>query len=535
MSTEKNRGHGLKFHSKTIAEQMNASGLNEILNIVEEIDFVQIYHLDKPEKLKEFENLQRCLRSEGLEKHYKKIRNELAGFEPDNESKVIIIVLQLLELLESKNCRIGLFEDGQYRIFSPKNGYWTKIDKSLISLFLCDVAERSGLERADSLKKNTRELLVLHFNEHAYTPMPAKSVDKILVCLENGTYEISNDFVGLREHRASDMLFNKLPFSYTEEARCPMFLSFLERCLPEENARKALAEISAYPLYPQLNLEKAAVLQGPGRTGKSTYQNILVSLYGEENVCNYALASLCSLGATSDYNRARLPDYILNYSSEMGAKGCDSNMVKKMISREPVEARNPYGKSFTIRNYCPMMFNVNELPPMENTSAFWWRFEIFKFSIVIPDSEIDPDFAKKIIETELSGVFNWLLDGLHRLMKNRKLTVSKMCRVAKDNLRKENDPVASFLYEEGYVATMEDFVNSTQLFNEFTEYCKENNLKSKLMSRTTFLRRLEELKVVVNRNAPNHQYRVYCAKSKSKTKNYDNDIAKMFGLSDCDE
>lgn len=530
------RKKGLRFRSESIEEQMASSGLEQIVKLVNKLDFEAIYYEDRPEIMKRILNLRSCLHSEGLENQYGRIREELKTFEVDDEIKEITIVLKLLEILESQNYRIGLFEDGNYRIYTPKTEYWAKLNKSLISHFLCDVAERSGLNRAVSLKKNTRELLLDHFNLHAFIPMPTKSVDKVLICLENGTYEISNDFVGLREHRASDMLFNKLPFQYIEGAKCPMFIKFLEKCLPEEDARMALAEISAYPLYPQLNLEKVAVLQGPGRTGKSTFQNIIVSLYGQDNVCSYALASLCSPSATSDYNRARLPDYLLNYSSEMGAKGCDTNLVKKMISREQVEARHPYGKSFMVKDYCPMMFNVNELPPMENTSAFWWRFEMFPFHNVVKDSEINPDFASEIIANELPGVFNWLLVGLHRLMTNRKLTYSKLCSEAKDRLRKENDPVASFLEDMGYEPSRDDYVFSTTLFNEFTEFCKENNYKSKLMSRTTFLRRIEENKIYVNRNAPNHQYRVYCTKiNKSTANQYDNDITKMFGLSDCIE
>lgn len=530
------RKRGLGFRSESIAEQMTSTGLDQIVELVDELDFELIYYEGHPAVLKRILNLRSCLLSEGLENQHGNIQEDLKKFVVDNESKVIIIVLKLLELLESQNYRIGLFEDGNYRIYTPKTEYWVRLNKSLISHFLCDVAERSGLNRAISLKKHIRESLTDHFNEHAFTPMPTKSVDKVLVCLENGTYEISNDFVGLREHRASDMLFNKLPFRYIEGATCPKFIDFLEKCLPEEEARMALAEISAYPLYPQLNLEKSAVLQGPGRTGKSTFQNIIISLYGQDNVCSYALASLCSPGATSDYNRARLPDYLLNYSSEMGAKGCDTNLVKKMISREQVEARHPYGKSFMVKDYCPMMFNVNELPPMENTSAFWWRFEMFPFHKVIKDSEINPDFASEIIANELPGVFNWLLDGLRRLMMNRKLTYSKLCADAKDRLRKENDSVASFLEEVGYVATGDDYVLSTVLFNEFTAFCKDNNYKSKFMSRTTFLRRIEENKIFVDRNAPNHQYRVYCTKvNKHIHHQFDNDITKMFGLPDCNE
>ena len=532
---KKKNEDALNFRTDSISEIMETSGLNRILNEVEEINFAKVYYSDNPDMIKEIENLERCLRSEGLEKHYKEIRAKLKSMEPDDESKVIIVVLSLLRTLEEQNLRLAYFEDGIYRIYTPELKYWKKLSDHIISHFLCEVAERSGFKRSDALKKRIREMLVDHFKEHAYSPIPKKSIDSVSINLQNGTYVISNEFTGLREHRPTDYHFNILPFSYVEGATCPMFMKFIETSLPEKEAINALAEISAYPLYPQLKLEIAGVLQGPGRTGKSTFQAILISLYGKENVGSFTLTSLCSPAASSNYNRALLTDYLLNYSSEMGGQGCDPNMVKKVISREQVEARFPYGKPFMISEYCPIMFNVNDLPLLENTSALWRRLKFFPFYVVVPPEQVDIEFANKIILTELPGVFNWLLEGLKRLMTNKRITESKLCQSIKDALRRDNDPVASFIAEYGYKSSSDQYEHSVSLFKEFQQFCEECNLKSRQMSRTTFLRRLEENGIKVDRKAPNHQYRVYCEKIESKTKNNDNDITKMFGLSDSDE
>lgn len=525
----------LSFRTDSISEIMETSGLNQILEEVEEISFAKVYYSTDPDMIKRIDNLERCLRSEEFEGQYKKIREELYSLSPDDESKVIIVVLSLLQMLESKNFRLAFFEDGIYRIYTPDLKYWKKLNSPIISHFLCEVAIRSGLRRSDAMKRRIKEMLIDHFNEHAYTPLPKKSIDRVSINLQNGTYVISNEFTGLREHRPTDFHFNILPFSYVEGATCPMFMKFIETSLPEKEAIDALAEISAYPLYPQLKLEIAGVLQGPGRTGKSTFQAILISLYGKENVGSFTLTSLCSPAASSNYNRALLTDYLLNYSSEMGGQGCDPNMVKKVISREQVEARFPYGKPFMISDYCPIMFNVNELPPLENTSALWRRLLFFPFYVVVPAEQVDVEFANKIILTELPGVFNWLLTGLKRLMANKKITHSKLCQSIKDALRRDNDPVATFIAEYGYKSSSNQYEHSVSLFKEFQQFCEDCNLKSRQMSRTTFLRRLEENGIKVDRKAPNHQYRVYCEKVESKTKIYDNDITKMFGLSDSDE
>lgn len=290
----------------------------------------------------------------------------------------------------------------------------------------------------------------------------------------------------------------------------------------------------AYPLARGLKLEKAGVLQGPGGTGKSTLAEIIISIYGEENVCSYTLSNLCSNSASSSYNRADLKNYMFNYSSEMGSEKCEFNLVKKLISREPIEARYPYGKPFILRDYCPTFFNVNNLPLMENTSAYWRRFMAFPFFNVIADKNQDIDFAKKIIERERPGILNWILAGLTRLMSNKKITYSQLCEDTKKRLRRESDSVISFIDEMNYEKSTTEFTLSRELYVAFCKYCEDSNLHS--LSRNKFYNRLAEIGIKVDRNVPNHEYRVYCTQKQNTTLiNYDNDITKMFGLSDCDE
>lgn len=537
MTTKSKKEFLIDFQTEAIAKQWKSFGLDLILNKIQKIEFDEIFYEDKPDQLYEIRNLKRALLAEGLEKQHENILKDLAGWQPSVESKILIAILSFLKTLKQEKYSIAYFEDGEYRIYTPELKYWKKLDKNIISQLLYKIAEKSGINREDALKKSNRELLLFHFNEKAYLSMPKKTEDHVTINLQNGTFEISNEFIGLRDSRPSDYSFNILPFKYDENAQCPNFEKFLNSRLPEKEAQMALAELSACPLYPQLNLQLAAVLHGPGRTGKSTYNTILTHIYGPENVASFTLSSLCSPNTTSDYNRAKLTDYMLNYSSEMGGKGCDPNMVKKFISREPIEARHPYGKPFILSDYCPTMFNVNELALVENTSAYWRRFIFFPFHVIVKSEEMKVDYANIIIQDELPGIFNWLLKGLYRLRENKKITYSPICQNLKKSLQRELDPVASFLYEERWRATSKgmNYVLSSTLFNKFQTYCEECNIKAKHMGRTKFLRRIEENGIFVDRNAPNHQYRVYCEQDIeiAKLKIIENDIfiEKMFGIS----
>lgn len=158
------------------------------------------------------------------------------------------------------------------------------------------------------------------------------------------------------------------------------------------------------------------------------------------------------------------------------------------------------------------MFNVNEMPSMENSGAMRRRFDFVPFINLIQQSDMDVEFADKITEKELSGIFNWTLGGLKRLLKNKKFTISPMCEDIKRKLWIESDNVLAFIEINKYVKNTEAYELSTYLYSKYKEFCKENNYKS--LSCIRFLKRLEELGYIVDRKATNHNIRIYCMQVK---------------------
>ena len=168
----------------------------------------------------------------------------------------------------------------------------------------------------------------------------------------------------------------------------------------------------------------------------------------------------------------------MNYASEINGK-LEASIFKQLVSGEPVEARQIYGKPFVMRDYGKLMFNCNELPKeVEQTNAFFRRFIIIPFNQTIPESEQDPELAKKIIASELSGVFNWLLDGLRRVLAQRKFTQSEMVQDQVDAYRRESDSVAMFIEEEGYKPAVEDFVFLKGIYGDYKTFCTDNGYRA---------------------------------------------------------
>jgi putative DNA primase/helicase len=268
---------------------------------------------------------------------------------------------------------------------------------------------------------------------------------KVSVNLLNGTVFFDNGFK-IRKFDYKDFFTYQLTFDYNIKKECPLFMNYLNKVLPCQQTQDMLQEFSGYIFTKNtmLKLEKVAVLFGIGSNGKSVFFDIISAILGEENKISLSLTDL-----QQEHYRAMIVDKLLCYSSEMG-KGTDHDLFKKLASGEPISARHKYGKAFTAENYCRFMFNTNELPSkVEHTDAFFRRFLIIPFNVQISDEEKDPNLARKIIENELPGVFNWILEGLARLTKTKRFTISKESESILYDFMTEQDSVKKWL--DGFI------------------------------------------------------------------------------------
>ena len=162
-----------------------------------------------------------------------------------------------------------------------------------------------------------------------------------------------------------------------------------------------------------------------------------------------------------------------------------------MASGEPIEARLPYGEPFILNEYAKLIFNCNELPKdVEHTNAFFRRFLIIGFDVTIAEHKQDKELANKIINSELSGVFNWVLGGLTRLLQNKDFTSSKIVEDEVLQYQKESDSGLMFLEDENYQKSTTNDRPLKDVYSEYKSYCIDNGYYSASMR--TFSSRLRK-------------------------------------------
>ncbi|MBA3766269.1 MAG: DNA primase, partial [Acidobacteria bacterium] len=147
--------------------------------------------------------------------------------------------------------------------------------------------------------------------------------------------------------------------------------------------------------------------------------------------------------------------------------------------------------------YARLLFNCNELPrDVEHTEAFFRRYLILPFDVTVGEDRQDKRLAEKIIKDELSGVFNWVLAGLQRLLRQENFTPCEAARHALEQYRKESDSVAMFLSDEGYRPS-DKFTEVKCIYQSYKFYCLDNGYKP--LGRNNFTKRLEANNIVTQR------------------------------------
>lgn len=503
----------LEYQISKMAEPQNTP--DEILDcLAENVKKIDFWLLAFPkivqlrEQVKEFEAVvyTNGILNEGKkeeEKEYRKLLKELKSLKLTKNHYLILCVEQLLKIAKENNW--GLCKKHGF-IYLYNGSYWTEIEKERFEFFLGDVALKLGVEKFRGKIHSFKEELFKQFMSDAYLPTPRPKKDNVLINLQNGTFEITSKKRKLREFDPKDFLTHQLPFEYLPLAKSPLFQKYLDQVIPDPDKQKVLAEYIGYLFVKPsvLKLEKMLILFGTGANGKSVFFEIISALLGAENVCNYSLQSLTN---ENGYYRAKIGDKLVNYASEINGR-LESATFKQMASGEPLEARLPHRDPFTLHDYAKFIFNCNELPKdVEHTAAFFRRFLIIEFGISIPEEMQDKELATKIINAELSGVFNWILQGLDRLLINKKFTKCKAIEEAVNVYKSESDSAKMFMDEQGYERCVDTYIYLQDLYPQYRSFCIDEGAQP--VKKSNFRKRLSHHGFHVKRTSKG--YIVYAA------------------------
>jgi P4 family phage/plasmid primase-like protien len=298
------------------------------------------------------------------------------------------------------------WSEGQVMEWDDKASIWRGIESATLATRVFEVLDqlvvvKDGRERQRPCKPSEAEGIA-RMIKGVLAVQPLPEPPRSLLALANGVLDLdSGDF---REARQEDGFRVTMPVAYDPAADCPKWRTFMSEAVDEETA-DFLQEYVGYCLRPGNFFQRMAWLYGPPSTGKSTFLGLVFALFGPTAV---TIASQ----NISQYQTATLAAAKLAMCTELSTQQFRTSTFKSLVSGDPVLARHPYGRPFTIQYTGKLMFGSNQLPTLDETAGMSRRLAIVPFTRV-PERP-NPTLGLELLE-ELPGVLNWAVEGARRV------------------------------------------------------------------------------------------------------------------------
>jgi putative DNA primase/helicase len=249
-------------------------------------------------------------------------------------------------------------------------------------------------------------------------------------------------------HAKADLLTKITGASFDETAECPAFERFLERIVPDEEARAFLKRWFGYTVT-GLNHEQVFVFfYGEGANGKSTLVDTIARVLGDYAI-SIPFETLAGedrrKGADATPDLVRLPGARLVRASEPEANmRLKEAQVKAFTGGEPILIRPLHKEFVEIVPEFKLVLSGNHEPVIRGGDhGIWRRTLIVPFEQQIPKDEMDRSLGDKLW-AERDGVLNWLIAGcLEYLESGLKPPDAVLAATAAH--RETQDPIMSFV------------------------------------------------------------------------------------------
>lgn len=361
-----------------------------------------------------------------------------------------------------------VYDEPNFFQYDSSIGIWRKAKdtevKGIINRALGRRARKMYIADALDILKNT-----------IFRPPKDFKVDPYLLNLKNGMFDLHTG--ELKPHDKKYLSKIQLQVDFDPEAQCPRWLNYLAEAFNDDiDKAKTLQDFSGYCLYPEIFIEKCLFLIGSGGNGKSVYLNTLSRIMDDGTETN--ITSIEPSMFQDKFALGQLKDKLLNISSEIDTKSpVASNILKKMISGETIQADRKYDpNAFIFRPIAKHIFSMNEAPVItDKTFGFERRIIIVRFNRRFTGKEADKLLSKKLAE-EVSGIFNWMLIGLKRVVETEEIFESERVRKDRQTFLKMINPMTSFV-DEMAEFNQEFSIEKSYLYRKYSEWCEDSGVR----------------------------------------------------------
>jgi putative DNA primase/helicase len=373
-----------------------------------------------------------------------------------------------------------------------------------------DKEKQKLLKDAAAFTRHHRLIDVLEEARKRLVITPDKlDADPWLLNVRNGTLDLRSAMVSADGRLRVKLLppdphrlITKLaPVAFDPAAPAPLWHGFLTAVTQED--RRVEAYLQRAVGYSLLGLVREQILCfcfGQGGTGKTTFQETVLTLFGDYGVTiDFETLLYSRFGMTSDarrdlprLHRAR---YVQAKEPIEGGRWNEA-LVKDLTGGDTMNGRWLYGEKFDFQPSCTLWCRGNSQPESHDASdALWQRMRLFPFEQVFrgTDDE-DPELREKLRD-ELPGILNWALVGLAHYLRDGLGELPERMEKAIARQQRVTDRVRQFV-EVGCTRDAHAWTSSGDLYAAYVRWCRTMDVGIGGITPTAFGMRLGKLKGV---------------------------------------
>jgi putative DNA primase/helicase len=347
----------------------------------------------------------------------------------------------------------------------------------------CIVKDECGQILEDMSTSNRANETIFHIKISTYTPRNNAPLD--LINVKNGMFDLKDS--QLREHTPDIFTLSQLPVIYDPKADCVNIKEFLNQTVAECDI-PILQEMVGFCMYREYFIHKAFMFLGDGRNGKSTLLNVIIELLGQDNVSSVAL----QLFDTNRFAAGRLYGKLANIYADIPVQAMKNTGSFKMVTgQDYITGEKKFKDHFQFTNHAKLLFSANMLPETHDESgAYFSRWILINFPNKFEGKNADKKLLKKLTTNEeLSGLLNWGIEGLKRLLKKGEFSSSITTEQTRDRYERMSSPVKAFLMD-CVKEKMDSMITKDDFYKAFIQYCNKNGLPT--IANNVFGRKIKE-------------------------------------------
>lgn len=381
----------------------------------------------------------------------------------------------------------------KFAIYLKNNKHIVKINNQLhiyrdgIYVDGCEEIEHEMIQQIPSLSKAKRSEVLSYIDVMIRDNVEVAPAN--LIAFKNGIYNIETGT--LEEFSPSKIVTNKINHNFVHGASCEDVDKTLDKLsCGDHEIRMLLEEVVGYTFYRRNELRKSFILIGDKANGKSTYLDMIKTVLGDENTTALDLRELGDRFKTAELfgKLANIGDDI----SDDFIQGAGAAAFKKLVSGDRMNAERKGRDPFDFSNYSKMLFSANNIPRIKDKSgAVINRLIIVPFNATFSpdDPDFDPYIKYKLRREEaIEYLIQLGIEGLKRVLKNRRFTVSKKVEKEIEEYEENNNPILLFFKE----IEIDDIINNPtkDIYVKYTDFCSINSFNP--MSNIEFSKQIKK-------------------------------------------